>query len=129
MRKNEPVKCYGFIMGYYRSFMHTLCNPKDHAISSRLGVEEQWRRLSAKKDVINEDFIPRRLCATENPATGNKTMTLPVSACNAGESFSSLVSKLPPCPLVHLHLVLYASLASCSHQLPLQSFFLPFAST
>ena len=28
----------------------------------------------------NEDFIPRRLlCATENPATGNKTMTLPVS--------------------------------------------------
>ena len=35
----------------------------------------------------DNDFIPRRLlCATENPATGNETMTLPVSACNAGES-------------------------------------------
>ena len=35
----------------------------------------------------NEDFIPRRLlCATENPATGNEMMTLPVLACNAGES-------------------------------------------
>ena len=39
MHKNEPVKCYGFIMGYYRSFMHTLRNPKDHAISSRLDVD------------------------------------------------------------------------------------------
>ena len=124
MRKNEPIKCYGFIMGYYRSFMHTLRNPKDHTISNRLGVEEQWRRLSTKKDVILKTSSQVDYCVpcTENPATGNKTMTLPVSACNAGESFSSLVSKLPPCPLVHLHLVLYASLASCSHQLPLQSF-------
>ena len=62
MRKNEPVKCYGFIMGYYRSFMHTLRNPKDHAISSRLGVEEQWRRLSAKKDVIMKTSSQEDYC-------------------------------------------------------------------
>ena len=62
MRKNDPVKCYGFIMGYYRSFMHTLRNPKDHAISSQLGVEEQWRHLSTKKDVIMKTLSQEDYC-------------------------------------------------------------------
>ena len=35
--KNEPVKCYGFIMGYYRGSIHTLRNAKRHATSSQLG--------------------------------------------------------------------------------------------
>ena len=71
-------------MGYYRSFMHTLRNPKDHAISSRLGGRTMETPERQKR--CDNDFIPRRLlCATENPATGNETMTLPVSACNAGK--------------------------------------------
>ena len=70
-------------MGYYRSFMHTLRNPKDHAISSRLGGRTMETPERQKR--CDNDFIPRRLlCATENPATGN--VSLPVSACNAGKS-------------------------------------------
>ena len=36
MRQNEPVKCYGFTIGYCRSFTHMLRNAKGHAISMRL---------------------------------------------------------------------------------------------
>ena len=42
----------------------------------------------------NEDFIPKRLlCATENPATGNKTMTLPVLACKSREFYEVVLQE------------------------------------
>ena len=34
----EPVKYYGFIVGYYRSCTHTLRNEKDHTIYNHLAM-------------------------------------------------------------------------------------------
>ena len=65
MCKNEPVKCYGFIMGYYHS-----CTHKDHVISIWLGTQEKWICLYAKKYVA----INGALYATENLVTDKEPM-------------------------------------------------------
>ena len=53
MRKNEPVKCYGFVTVYYHSFLHTLCESNImHAIFSWLSAEEIWRCLLEAPEIM-----------------------------------------------------------------------------
>ena len=54
MHKNEPIKFYGFIIGYYHSQMCTLRNGKDHVISSRLGTDLELKQTSLEVNMIKE---------------------------------------------------------------------------
>ena len=77
MHKNEPIRCYGFVVGYYCSCTHILRNAKHHTISSWLGGEEIKETPVCQKPRGDEDFIiPKRLLCTSKNATDNEPMSL-----------------------------------------------------